>query len=185
MADLYKYLSNDNVQQFPPHNDEAIAVDMASPVVETALGLKGLIGGVRAYNGIRPFLGDIWAGRKLLFHKPFNQMTREEFKNYGKLGKDYYKNYLQRNPLKMKDESIIHFGSDYNGKDFPFKMEQYPYLRKQLYNAENIKTTNDKNATNKVYEHLYNTFRNKLYDYLIENNTDKGRYYKMIKEVKE
>ena len=63
-------------------------------------------------------------------------------------------------------------------------MEQYPFFRQQLYNAKKFNTTNDKNAINMVFDHLHNNFKNKLYDYIIENNNDKGLYYKMIKEIK-
>ena len=105
MVKLYDYLaSNEEAPRLQgsieykaaePYHDEAVAVDMLTPALETAFGLKGLSSGYNAFKGIRPFLGDIWEGRKLIFHKPFKWMNRDEFNNYENLGLKYYKNKLQ------------------------------------------------------------------------------------------
>lgn len=149
---LEGYVSN----TFEPHHDEAIAVDMVTPTLETALGIKGLFSGIKAFNGIRPFLGDIWNGRGLLFHKPFRMMSKQEYNNYGQLGKDYYQNYLQKNPISIDNYGVVNFGSNNRGKDYPFKMEQYPFLRKNLKNAQKGENTNFKNETDRTYDHFYN-----------------------------
>lgn len=169
---LHEYLNDRDV------NADAALIDNQTPF----LLMGGISTGQKAL-GYAPYLNDIWAGRKLLFHKPFRSMSAEEYKNYGNLGKKYFQDYLQHHPVNIKGYGKVQFGSDYNGKDFNFKREQYPFLRKQLYNSKKFNTTNNKGNTDKVFDHLHNTFRNKLYDYIIENNNDKGLYYKMLKEV--
>ena len=179
---LNKYENNPYFQTFPAHNDEALIDEWAIPnLVTCGMGLYNA--GKTAFE-FAPYVKDTWAGRNLLFHKPFKWMNKQEYDNYGQIGKNYFQNYLQKNPIKKEGYGDINFGSDYNGKDFFWKMEQYPFLRKQLYNAKKFNTTNDKNAINMVFDHLHNNFKNKLYDYIIENNNDKGLYYKMIKEIK-
>ena len=81
-------------------NQDQALIDNTLP----ALLLGGRIGktGVNWFNGIKPYLGDIWAGRNLLFHKPFKKMTPEEFENYNNLGTDYYQYHLQKKPVNIK-----------------------------------------------------------------------------------
>ena len=174
---------NINYQTFPTHNDEAIIDEWAVP--NLVMGTMGLYQAGRTAFELAPYAKDIWAGRNLIFHKPFKWMSKQEYDNYGQMGKNYFQNYLQKNPIDVKEYGKINFGSDYNGKDYYWKMEQYPFLRKQLFNAEKVHTTNDKNSLDMVFDHLHNKFRNKLYDYIIENNNNKGLYYKMIKEIKD
>lgn len=191
MASLYDYLASSeplqghisNTQEFEPHHDEAIAVDMVTPTLETALGVKGTIGGIKAFNSIRPFLGDIWNGRGLLFHKPFRMMSKEEFKNYGNMGKNFYKNFLQKNPLNIKDYGKIQFGRHNRGKDKTFDMEQYPFLRYRINNATKINRTNTKNELDREYDIFENKHNGNLYNYIIEDIKDKGKRYKMMKKI--
>ena len=42
--------------------------------------------GLKAIGSYLPYMNDIWRGRELIFHKPFDKMTPEEFKQYGKMG---------------------------------------------------------------------------------------------------
>lgn len=182
MANLYGYLENDKVQHFEPHNDEAIAVDMLTPTLEMALGLKGAIGSYKIFNKIKPFLGDIWAGRKLLFHKPFNKMNSYELNKYNQKGLDYYQNYLQKNPIYKDNLGIIEFSRKNRGKDLTKNMGNYPFLRKNISESiEEISPTNNKNEIDRIYHHLYKKDGNNLYDYIIEDIKDAGLRYKMMR----
>lgn len=181
MADLYGYLTNDRVQQFNPHNDEAIPVDMLTPTLETVLGLRGAVRGYKAFKDIKPFLSDIWAGRNLLFHKPFKYMNKAELKKYNQKGSDYYQNYLQNNPIYKDNLGLIEFGRKNRGKDLTENMSNYPFLRKNISEAtEEISPTNTKNEIDRIYHHLYKKDKNNLYDYIIEEINDTGLRYKMM-----
>lgn len=192
MVKLYDYLaSNEDTPRLQgsieykatePYHDEAVAVDMLTPALETAFGLKGLSSGYNAFKGVRPFLGDIWEGRKLIFHKPFKWMSRDEFNNYGKLGKKYYQNFLQRNPINIEGYGEIKFSRPNKGKDDTVNMEQYPFLRYKLNNAKKIDRTNTKNEIDREYDILENRYKGNLYNYLIEDIIDVGKRYKMIKK---
>lgn len=127
-----------------------------------------------------PYLRDIWQGKNLLFHKPFNQMSKEEFKNYGKQGKKYYQDFLQNNPVNIKNYGQITFGSKNKGKDKTANMEQYPFLRKNLENADYVYSSNYKNEPDRMYDYFENTHNNNLFEYLIENIKDRGLRYKMM-----
>lgn len=167
---LYEYLTDRDI------NADAALVDNQTPF----LLMGGISTGQKAL-GYAPYINDIWQGRKLLFHKPFEKMTREEFKNYGKLGKEYYKNHLQRNPINIKGYGNIIFGGTNKGKDNTRNMEQYPFLRKNLQSAKWQYNSNDKQEIDRTYDHFFNTHNNNLYDYLIENITKDGKRYKMMK----
>lgn len=67
------------------------------------------------------------------------------------------------------------------GKDNTINMEQYPFLRKNLKNSVWTESTNKKNEADRVYDHFHNTYKNNLYDYLIENITKDGKRYKQMK----
>ena len=75
-----------------PMENEAIDVTWQY-VAPFALGLKNV-----AQRGLRqianhPKTQQLVHAGQLLFHKPFEKMTKEEYNAYGRLGKDYYKNY--------------------------------------------------------------------------------------------
>ena len=127
-----------------------------------------------------PYIQDIWQGRNLLFHKPFNQMSKEEIKSYGKLGENFYQKFLQNNPVNIKNYGEVNFGSKNKGKDKTINMEQYPFLRKNLENAEYKYSSNYKNEPDRVYDYFENTHKNNLFEYLIENIKDRGFRYKMM-----
>lgn len=146
------------------------------------LGVRGLAKGL----GYLPYAKDIYNGLDLLFHKPFDKMTNEEFKQYGNLGKTYYQEYLQNNPVNIKGYGTVSFSRKNKGKDFIKNMEQYPLLRKNLENAtkENF-TTNYKNETDRNYDYFLNKYKGSLYHYLIEDIKDVGKRYKMMKNKTE
>lgn len=162
-------------------NQDQALIDNILP----ALLLGGRIGktGVNWFNGIKPYLGDIWAGRNLLFHKPFKKMTPEEFENYNNLGTDYYQYHLQKKPVNIKGYGQVTFGRHNRGKDKTQDMEQYPFLRKNLENSTWSRNTNYKNETDRNYDHFTNTYMGNEYDYLIENIINKGKKYKMMQKI--
>lgn len=174
-----------NYQTYPPHNDEAIIDEWAVP--NLVMGTMGLYQAGKTAFELAPYAKDIWAGRNLLFHKPFKWMSKQEYDNYGQMGKNYFQNYLQKNPINIKEYGKINFSSNNRGKDYPFKMDQYPFLRKNLENAKWKFNSNEKNEFDRTYDHFYNLHNRKLYDYLIEkitNNQGKTiRNYKMMKEI--
>ena len=97
---LNKYENNPYFQTFPAHNDEALIDEWAIPnLVTCGMGLYNA--GKTAFE-FAPYVKDIWAGRNLLFHKPFKWMNKQEYDNYGQIGKNYFQNYLQKNPIKKK-----------------------------------------------------------------------------------
>ena len=150
------------------------------------LGLPFLGGlankGLKNIGGYLPYINDIWQGRDLLFHKPFDQMTKNEFRQYGNLGEKYYQEHLQNNPVEIKNYGEIRFGAKNKGKDKTRNYEQYPFLRKNLENAnkENF-STNYKNEADREYDYFSNIYNGDLFHYLIENIKDVGKRYKMMK----
>ena len=54
-------------------------------------------------------------------------MSNKEFLNYKKLGENYYQNFLQNNPVDIKDYGLISFGRKNKGKDKTINYEQYPF----------------------------------------------------------
>ena len=128
MADLYNQLVSDTpiqygqVQHFEPLNDTALNDDWAIPTLVS--------GGLRVVKSIPflPYIKDIWNGRKLLFHKPFDEMTSEEYNLFGKKGKSFYKNYLHNSTAKHRDIGNISFPNSQAGKADYRYMEKYPLL---------------------------------------------------------
>lgn len=59
-------------------------------------------------------------------------MTKEEFENFKKIGEEFYKNYLQKNPVNIKDYGKVSFGRHNRGKDNTINYEQYHFLRRKL-----------------------------------------------------
>lgn len=161
---------------------EAILDSWAIPSL--VIGSGGMSNGIKKIAEYAPYINDIWQGRNLLFHKPFNKMSSEEFKSYGKLGRQYYKDHLQNNPVDINGYGLVEFGRTNRGKDNTANMEQYPFLRKNLQNATQMDTTNNKNEIDRIYDHFYNTHKNNLYDYIIENIAKDGKRYKMMKNIK-
>lgn len=147
--------------------------------------LAPLVVGIKGFNVLKsytPYLEDIWNGRKLIVHKPFNKMTREEFKQFGKLGEEYTKDYLQHNPANIKGYGMVKFSRHNRGKDKTINYEQYPFLRKNLETAKNENfSTNYNNEADRVYDYFSNTFKGDKFHYLIENIKDRGLRYKMMK----
>lgn len=161
MADLYGYLTNDKIQQFEPHNDEAIVVDMFTPTLETVLGLKGAIGGYKAFKEIKPFLGDIWAGKSLLFGH-----------NTKTIGKNYYKNYIHNNNVNNEVMGNVKFPNSMAGKIKAEYVEQLPFLRYFTHKNKNVlKVPNNKNRLDADgFYNMKTKWKGKNYDYQYKIN---------------
>lgn len=179
MADLYGKISNIDEEQtqyqtLDPLND--MAIDETWKYV-TPIGFT-----LRKTIPYIQYMPDIWAGRNLLFHKPFDKMTKEEYNDYEKIGRDYYQNYLQKNPVNVQEYGKIEFGHKNKGKDKTYNFEQYPFLRKNLETAkkENF-STNYKNETDRNYDYFSNEYKGNLYNYIIENINGIGKRYKMMR----
>lgn len=165
--------------QFDPLNGVAMNDEWAIPSLVT--GSMGLFQGGKTALGIAPYLKDIWKGKDLLFHKPFGWMNKQELKQYGNLGKKYYQEHLQNNPVNIPDYGLVKFGRHNKGKDKTINMEQYPFLRQKLETSTKGQNTNSKNELDRSYDHFINTYKGNLYHYLIENINKDGARYKMMK----
>lgn len=185
MENLFNYLTSENT----PILHGNVSINMNDAAIDDPWAIPSLItGGLGAFKtgkaltGMAPYFNDIWQGRKLLFHKPFGWMSKQEFKNYGNLGKNYYKNFLQKNPVNIKGYGKVEFGKHNRGKDLTQNMEQYPFLRKNLETGTlEPFSTNYKNETDRIYDYFSNTYKGDLYHYLIENISKNGKRYKMMK----
>ena len=91
------------------------------------------------------YLPQVISAARLLYHKPFEKMSPEEYKNYGKLGKEYYKKYIQGNKVynpevQKKDykqrEGIMFTGGQAGEPDYRY-MEQYPKLEENIEKSLN------------------------------------------------
>ena len=109
-------------------------------------------------------------------------MTEDEFKQYGDLGEEYYQNHLQKNPVNIEGYGEIKFNRKNKGKDLTQNYEQYPLLRKNLETAKKEDySTNNKNEIDRNYDYFINTYKGNPFEYIIENITNVGKKYKMMK----
>ena len=106
------------------------------------------------------------------------------FKNYEKLGLDYYKNHLQPNPVEIDGYGIVTFGKHNKGKDDITNFNVYPYLREQLKTARRGERTNYNNETDRMYDYFYNNHNGDLYKYLIEDIKGVGKRYKKMRNMR-
>jgi len=123
-----------------------------------------------------PYRNDIWAGRKLIYDRIFNQ-PQEKIKNDGR---EFYQNFLQKNPAYIRDYGVVPFGQKNKGKDRTLNFLEYPFLRKKMYDSEKMKTTNYKNESDRVYDYFKNVDSGDVYNYVIENIKNVGKRYKMM-----
>lgn len=163
-----------------PMENEAIDVTWQY-VAPFALGLKNV-----AQRGLRqianhPKTQQLMHAGQLLFHKPFEKMTKEEYNAYGRLGKDYYKNYVKGQRAKNDVIGDVDFyGGQAGESDYKY-MEQYPFLKRNIEKArENVyrevkpKIGKDgkeyirKDATG--FDNLKVNWKGKDYDYQIRHN---------------
>lgn len=115
---------------------------------------------------------------------PKYPMTDKEFKEYENLGLNFYRDYLQPNPVTIDNYGTVYFNRKNRGKDDITNFKVYPDLREQLMGAERGKNTNYKNELDRNYDYFYNTWNDIPYEYLIENITDVGKRYKKMKNLK-
>lgn len=169
MTNLYNYLIStepiqgyvSKTQEFEPHHDEAIAVDMITPTLETVLGLKGTVSGIKAFKDIKPFLGDIWHGRNLLFGN-----------NTKAIGKNYYKNYIHPYNVNNKIMGNVSFPNSMAGKIKAEYVEQLPFLRYFTHKNKNVlKVPNNKNRLDaNGFYNMKTNWKGKNYDYQYKIN---------------
>ena len=154
------------------------------------LGLElggSLIGGLGLFRAGKlaapyaPYLDKIWKGRSLLFHKPFENMTPQEYNEFGRRGVKFYKEVL--NPTQTTNKNVdnaIRFPNASAGESDYRYMEQYPLLPKNIKEAqENTyippqpKIKNGKPYIRKDAKGFHNLkvkWKDKYYDYQIRDN---------------
>ena len=127
------------------------------------------------------YLPELISGARLLYHKPFDKMTKEEYTKYGQLGKEYYKKYIQNKPVNNEKFGVYDFKGAQAGKPDYRYMEQYPKLRENIENAkENVyldakpyidkngKLVTRKDATG--FDNLKVNWKGKDFDYQMRHN---------------
>ena len=100
-----------------------------------SLGLTAL-GTAQPYNGIKPYLKEILAGRELFLKKPYDLMSKEEKNAYADKGEKYYKEYLNGNPVASLVGEVV-FNNNRARETHPRNMWQYPFVRFNLSRAKN------------------------------------------------
>lgn len=176
MADLYNQLVSDTpiqygqVQYFEPLNDAAID-ETWKYVVPPALK------GAQWFNGIRPYLGDIWKGLDLFIRKPYDWMSTPERNQYANKGAEYFKSYMVGRPVNTKFGTYNFYGNRAYETN-PRYMNQYPFVRYKLSKAKkNTPTPNykpDERNNTERFNNLEINFGGKKYVY-------QGRYNKNYK----
>lgn len=150
MADLYNQLVSDTPTYYgqveqnewmkDPLNDVALNDDWAIP------SLLSTFWGVPEILPFLPYAKDIWKGRGLLFHKPFSWMTPKEYTNFGKRGKQFYKEVLHPQSAKNKKFNLDASFPNSRAMESDYKyMEQYPLTRKNINDAQEKLYTYPKN----------------------------------------
>lgn len=155
------------------------------------LGLElggSLIGGLGLFRAGKlaapyaPYLDKIWKGRSLLFHKPFENMTPQEYNEFGRRGVKFYKEVLH--PIQATNKNVdnaIHFPNRRASESDYRYMEQYPLLPKNIKEAtENTyklpKPKIDKYGNETIrddakgFHNLKVKWKDKYYDYQIRDN---------------
>ena len=135
------------------------------------------------------YIPEMISAARLLYHKPFEKMTPEEYNKYGRLGMDYYKKYIKGEKAYNKEvqnadyknrEGIMFTGKRAGEPDYRF-MEQYPNLIKNIENSmENyftdvkpkIKDDGTKyiRKDSKGFSNLKVNWKDKDYTYQIRHN---------------
>lgn len=146
-------------------------------------GITGLVGGGLTGGAIGKGI-QLFRGNKLKnAAKNFKDMTPEEISNLQKMGKKYYKDYLEGTTLKKEGYGDIYFNSKNAGKNAAHNVDIYPDLKKQLKDSEVGNPTNDKQEADRYYDHLLNDKNGTKYDHEIEVINNKGNNYKMTKKI--
>ena len=181
MNELSKRLAYTEQPQYGYIANEPGVVDETWMLSLPALG--GIANrGLKTIGEYLPYINDIWQGRGLLFHKPFDWMTPEEYTNFGRKGVEFYKSVL--NPRKAESryiENPINFPNSKAGESDYKYMEQYPLVVKNIKEAlsnvyKKVKPKIDKNGNEyirkdaKGFHNLKVKWKGKEYDYQIRDN---------------
>lgn len=158
---LQGYISNDL-----PDAGEAVAVDVATPIISAYLGGKTF----DFVKGIAPFMGEIWGGRNLLFGN-----------NTKQIGREYYKKYINPNPVENDIMGKTTFPNRITGKINAEYVEQLPFLRyftsinKNIKRVPNNKVREDANG----FYNMKQNWKGKNYDYQYKINkyTNKPEFH--------
>lgn len=144
---------------------------------------KGLDIGKKITKNLFSDIQGIWNGRDLIFHKKFEEMTPQEYTEYGKLGKKYYKTNLHNKTFENSEIGTGNFPNSQAGKTDYRYMEQYPFLRYLLKNAKvEAKENNKDRIDSLMFYDLKNKFKGKDYIYQIRKNAyDKTNNFYNIK----
>ena len=146
--------------------------------------------GLAAFSGSKvKYLPKMIAGLRLLYHKPFDKMSEEEYNKFGRLGMDYYKKYIQGKKANNQEVQNVDYknrqGIMFTGKragepDYRF-MEQYPRLINNIENAKEnyfdpVRSKIGKDGIEylrkdaKGFSNLKVNWRGKDYDYQVRHN---------------
>ena len=136
-------------------------------------GVGGALGG-GALGALGGYTSKLNSARKLIYHKPYETMNKEEARAFKGMGKKYYKDYIQFRSVENPYYGKFNFVGSQAGKpDYKF-MEQYPFLRKNLQNAsDNIGIKNNKERIDSLgFNNIKVNFKGKDYDYQIRKNSN-------------
>lgn len=180
---LYSYISEQPPDEGIALNDNTLSSLLLGGAFAKTLGK----GAVQTFNTVKeyaPYAKDIWEGRELLIHKPFDKMTPEEYTKYGDIGKQYFKTTL--NPQTSHNPIIgdVKYPNKSAGKPDYKYMEQYPFMRYNIDKATNNKyIPNNKNrADAKGFDNLKVNWKGKDYAYQIKNSAyNQGKNFHNIK----
>ena len=175
---------NINYQTFPPHNDEAIIDEWAVP--NLVMGTMGIYQAGRTAFELAPYAKDIWAGRNLIFHKPFPIMNNLEKQQLKENKIDFYKNFLHNNPLETSF-GTVNFRNRQSGEIDTKYARQLPLLRYKIskFNKnDSIPMQDFKQRPHiKYFDNFKTKWLGKDYDYQIRhNNNDNSIDFYNIKE---
>ena len=111
-------------------------------------------------------------GFGLTHHKAFDEMSTQEYNKYGRLGKKYYKDYIQNTTVTNDILGDITFTGAQAGKPDYRYMEQYPVLKQNIKRAvENINLPLNKSRIDAVnFDNLKVNWNGQEYVYQIRNN---------------
>lgn len=167
-----------------PSETEALSYSGNGKVYSKDVPLKD-VAWIEPMQGQYAPLDEEYFKNALLNHKPFEEMSKQELRDFKTLGKLYAKKSLIGEVAHNPTYGDIEITNKNLGKDYIHNLEVYPNLIEQLESAKfnpNL-TTNYKNELDRVYDYLLNRLNNSDYKYVIENISDSGKKYKMMKNL--